>query len=59
MRVRADLDARDLALRFDPPTLAAAGGLYLAGLVAFGAYFWRVLAASRRRSGPIRPSALI
>ena len=52
MRVRADLDARALALHFDPAGLLAAGGLYLAGLVACGAYFWRVLAAGPTPVGP-------
>ena len=41
-----DLNARDLALRFDPRWLVGAGVLHLLGMVAFGVYFQRVLAVS-------------
>ncbi len=45
-QTRRDLLARGVALRFDLGWLAAAVALYLAGLTAFGVYFWRVLACS-------------
>ncbi len=43
LRTRADLLARGVSLEFDPGWLSASVALYLAGLLAFGAYFWRVL----------------
>lgn len=38
-----DLHKRGESIRLDPAWVAAAVALYVAGLVAFGAYFWRVL----------------
>jgi len=45
-RTWRDLAGRDLLPRLDLGWLAVAVGLYVAGLVAFGCYFWRVMAAS-------------
>jgi len=48
---RRDLSERGLSLRLDPAWLSASVGLYLLGLLAFGVYFWRVLAASESPVG--------
>ena len=48
---RRDLLQRGTSLRFDPAWLSASVGLYLLGLLAFGAYFWRVLASSESPVG--------
>ena len=45
-RTRSDLLARGVTLKFGFGRLAAAMALYLAGLAAFGVYFWRILGRS-------------
>lgn len=52
LHTRRDLLARGLSLRIDYGWLAAAVGLYLLGLTACGAYFYRVLAHSATPVGP-------
>lgn len=42
-RAWLDLSAHDPPLRFDPPWLVLAGGLYLLGLIAFGGFYARLL----------------
>ena len=51
-RTWRDIQERGLSVRIDLAWLVVAVGLYVAGLVVLGGYFWRVMAAGSTPIGP-------
>ena len=47
-RTWRDLSDRGMTVRVGGAWVAASAGLYLAGLSAFGAYFWRIMEAGAK-----------